>query len=208
MAAGPDNLVRLTGAQLEQGAETLVRAFQDYPLTVYFNPDPSARKTQMTGSFKSLLRFGVKYGEVYATSPEMEGVAMWLPSENADKTLWRQIRCGNYAALMGMLRNKPAAPRAYGEYSNAVRKRRAPVPYMYLQLLGVDPAYQGRGYSSRLLRGMFARIDGEGLPCFLETQVEKNVGIYEHFGFRVVEEGLVPGSEVKSWAMLREIRLY
>jgi len=203
-----DNLVRLTGAQLEQGAETLVRAFQDYPLTVYFNPDPSERKTQITNGFASLLRFGVMYGEVYATSPKMEGVAMWLPSENADKTLWRQIRCGNYSALKGVFKKKPSRQRAYGEYTNAVHKRRAPFPHLYLQLLGVDPACQGRGYSSRLLRAMFSRIDGKGLPCFLETQVEKNVGIYEHFGFRVVEEGFVPGSEVKSWAMLREIRLY
>jgi hypothetical protein len=55
-----------------------------------------------------------------------------------------------------------------------------------------------------LLRAMFAKIDKEGLPCFLETQAEKNVGIYEHLGFRVVEEGIVPGSNVKSWAMLRD----
>ena len=203
-----DNLVRLNGAQVSQGVETLVRAFQDYPLTVYFNPDPGTRKTRMTDSFASLLRFGIKYGEVYATSPKMEGVAMWLPSENADKTLWRNIRCGNLSALMGLFRKKPATLRAYGEYSNAVRKRRAPVPYVYLQLLAVDPACQGRGYSSLLLRTMFSRIDKEGLPSFLETQAEKNVGIYEHFGFRVVEVGFVPGSEVKSWAMLRDNRSY
>jgi hypothetical protein len=54
-----------------------------------------------------------------------------------------------------------------------------------------------------LLKPMFSRIDKEGLPCFLETQAEKNVALYEHLGFRVVEEGIVPGSGVKSWAMLR-----
>lgn len=199
-----DNPVRLTGAQVEQATETVVRAFYDYPLTVYFNPDPNERRAKITCGFRSLLRFGVKYGEVYATSPKMEGVAMWLPSENADKTLWRNIRCGNLSALTGMFKKKTLAQRAFHEYTNAVRKRRAPVPHMYLQLLAVDPDCQGRGYSSLLLRYMFVRIDEEGLPCFLETQAEKNVGIYEHFGFRVVEEGFVPGSGVTSWAMLRQ----
>jgi GNAT superfamily N-acetyltransferase len=206
MSANQDNLVRLTGARIEQATETAVRAFYDYPLTVYFTPDPTKRRGQMSYGFRSLLHFGIKFGEVYVTSPKVEGLAVWLPSENADKTLWRQIRSFNLSALTGLFRKKPAAQRAFSEYTRAVRQRRAPVPYMYLQLLAVDPACQGRGYSSLLLRYMFARIDEGGLPCFLETQTEKNVGIYEHFGFRVVEEGMVPGSKIRSWAMLREKR--
>jgi hypothetical protein len=50
---------------------------------------------------------------------------------------------------------------------------------------------------------MLARADRDGLPCFLETQMGKNVGLYEHFGFRVAEAGIIPGSNVKSWAMVR-----
>jgi ribosomal protein S18 acetylase RimI-like enzyme len=59
--------------------------------------------------------------------------------------------------------------------------------HWYLQLLGVDPEYQGQGFASRLLRGMLTRIDEEGLPCYLETELAKNVPIYEHFGFRTLE---------------------
>lgn len=203
VADSPDSILRLNIKQVKQAAEMAGRAFHSYPLTTYFYPDPTERKAQATKGFKSLLRFGIKYGEVYVTSPKMEGLAMWLPSENADKTLWRNIGCGNISALLGLVRRKPTRQSIYGRYTNSIRKRRAPVPYMYLQLLAVDPAYQGRGYSSQLLRAMFARIDKEGLPCFLETQAEKNVGIYQHFGFKVVEEGFPPGSNVKSWAMLR-----
>jgi hypothetical protein len=52
---------------------------------------------------------------------------------------------------------------------------------------------------------MFAHADKEGVPCFLETQAEKNVALYEHFGFRVVEAGLIPGSNVRSWALVRGV---
>ena len=33
--------------------------------------------------------------------------------------------------------------------------------------------------------------------CYLETNADKNVPIYEHFGFKVVEKTVVPGSNVK-----------
>jgi predicted GNAT family N-acyltransferase len=51
---------------------------------------------------------------------------------------------------------------------------------------------------------MFARLDKEKLPCFLETQSEKNVKIYKRYGFRVVEKGAIPDTEIPHWAMLRE----
>jgi GNAT superfamily N-acetyltransferase len=70
-------------------------------------------------------------------------------------------------------------------------------------MLGVDPDYQGKGYASQLLRPMLARADKEGIPCYLETQLGKNVALYEHFGFRVAEQGIIPGSNVMSWAMVR-----
>jgi hypothetical protein len=51
---------------------------------------------------------------------------------------------------------------------------------------------------------MFARMDTEHLPCYLETHNQKNVPIYRHYGFKVVEEDIVPGTEITHWAMLRQ----
>jgi GNAT superfamily N-acetyltransferase len=199
-----EGLLRLKAGQVGPAAEMMARAFEEYPLTVHSHPDRATRRARIARGFRSLLRFGVLYGEVYAISPDLEGAAMWLYSENSQRTLWRNLRSGGPAALLPLAWRGLAGQRAYREYSREVHQRRAPFPHMYLQLLGVDPVHQGKGYSGRLLRTMFDRIDREGLPCFLETQAEKNVAIYGHFGFRVVEEGLVPGSPVRSWAMLRE----
>jgi ribosomal protein S18 acetylase RimI-like enzyme len=68
----------------------------------------------------------------------------------------------------------------------------------------VDPRHQGKGLARRLLKAMFERLDREGLPCFLETESTTNVAIYKKYGFAVVEEGKIPGTEVPHWAMLRE----
>ena len=51
---------------------------------------------------------------------------------------------------------------------------------------------------------MFARIDREHLSCYLETLTEKNVPIYQHFGFKVAEESTIPSTDITIWAMLRE----
>ena len=91
-----------------------------------------------------------------------------------------------------------------GDYIDAVHQRLAPFRHGFLQTIGVDPQFQGKGYAGRLLKPMLTRMDKEGLPCYLETLDEKNVPLYEHFGFRVLDESVIPGTELTSWAMLRE----
>jgi len=85
-----------------------------------------------------------------------------------------------------------------------VHKRLAPFKHWFLQTIGVDPQFQGKGYAGKLIRAMLGRIDKEDLPCYLETLDEKNVWLYEHFGFRVIEKSAIPRTDITVWAMLRE----
>jgi ribosomal protein S18 acetylase RimI-like enzyme len=197
-----NNLVRLKKADIK-AAEVLGRAFHGYPLSAYFIPDESERRKKQPAMIRMLMRHGLKFGEVYATSPQMEGVAIWFPPNSKHNNWWSNFISGRFLVPFVVGMETVRRQKAFGEYAGAVRKRVAPFPHWYLQMLGVDPQYQGQGFSSRLLKPMFTRIDKEGLPCFLETQLEKNVSLYEHLGFKVMEEGIVPGSNVKSWAMLR-----
>jgi ribosomal protein S18 acetylase RimI-like enzyme len=87
-----------------------------------------------------------------------------------------------------------------------VHRRLAPFKHIYLQSLGVDPAFHGRGHAGKLLRHMLGRLDAEGTPCYVDTQDEDNVGLYEHFGFSVMEASTVPGTEFPLWAMVRQPR--
>jgi GNAT superfamily N-acetyltransferase len=77
-------------------------------------------------------------------------------------------------------------------------------PVWYLKLLGVDPAGQGRGIGSALLRESLRELDRDGLPAYLETGTERNVRFYQRFGFEVrkAEVQLAPGS-TPHWTMLR-----
>jgi len=204
MVADLSNLVRLQKSQIKPAAEMLTRAFQDDPLSAYFIPDASERKNKSPYIFQVLIRYGILYGEVYATSPNLEGVAAWLPSEKADMALWRSIWSGGLSILFKLGIKALRRQLAFADCAYSIHKRHAPFRHWFLQPIGVDPVFQGKGYASTLLKAMFVRIDKEHLPCYLDTQTGKNVSIYQHHVFKVVEEFKTPGTDFSNWAMLRE----
>ena len=199
-----EDLVCLTKAQVKPSAEMFARALQDDPLYTCFIPNSTERKDKSHILFEGMLRYGVLYGEVYATSPNLEGVASWVPSEKVDFTTWRIIRSGIFSVFFGLGKKVISRMLSFGDYTSSLHRNHASSPHLYLFMIGVDPIFQGKGYASKLLKPMFLRIDQEHLPCYLETHNEKNVSIYQHFGFEVVEEGTIPGTNVTHWGMLRD----
>ncbi|NBD36878.1 MAG: GNAT family N-acetyltransferase [Chloroflexi bacterium] len=196
--------IRLTRAQIEPAARLLARAFADEPLWQYFIPDMERRHQKIYYVFRLMVAYGVRYGEGYTTSPDLEGVAVWLPSEHAKMSLWQQIQCGAIPAFVNLGLKTTVHISATDAYIEETHERIAPFPHMYLSVIGVDPAHQGQGHASALLRPMFARLDEEGLPCYLETHTIPNLEIYQHYGFEVREEATFPNSDTRYWGMVRE----
>jgi ribosomal protein S18 acetylase RimI-like enzyme len=92
----------------------------------------------------------------------------------------------------------------YESHTSDLRRRYLSGPHWYLQMLAVDPQYQGRGYAACLLHTMFARLDRDRLPCCLDTENGKNVAFYARFGFKLMEATVIPKSEVRCWFMKRD----
>jgi GNAT superfamily N-acetyltransferase len=74
----------------------------------------------------------------------------------------------------------------------------------YLYPIGVNPDHQGCGYAGLLLRSKLEEIDKQYMPSYLETHKEKNVSLYQHFGYETVETGIITGTDLTFWAMLRK----
>ena len=96
----------------------------------------------------------------------------------------------------------------FNDYIDSIHQLQAPFKHWFLQAIGVGPSFQGNGFASTLLRQMLSKIDKENLPCYLETIDEKNVSIYERFGFEIIDKSIVPETEFTNWAMLRKARGY
>jgi len=206
MCAELENLPRLNRSHIWPAAEVLVRAFLDYPLLQCYFSDEAQREKVAYYFFRYSLYYGIRYGEVYASSTDLEAVAVWIRSDNLPVSFRRVVRSVPLSVIIGFGREGGGRMKHAGDYMDAVRKRLAPFEHWYLQLIGVNPQFQGKGYASKLLRPMLARIDEEGLPCYLETLVERNVRLYEHFGFEVIEKATIPKTSLTNWAMLRDAR--
>ena len=196
MRSDLDGLMLLHETHIELAANQLSRAFQNYPTFVYVYPDDSEREDKLPHFFKSMVYKGLLQGEVYATSPAMEGVTVWLPP-GVD---------GGLSKAFEVDREAYERFAYYGKCVHVVRQKNASTPHWFLELIGVVPEFQNKGFAGRLLRPMLDRIDRENLSCYLDTEVEKNVAIYQHYGFRALEDMIVPKTGVRSWSMLRDKR--
>jgi len=201
-----NKLLRLTRKDRDAGAAVLGRAFTEYELLRYYFQDETERHAVAVTFGFVALSVSLKYGEVYASSAKMEGVSAWLPPGKAPFGGWQIIRSVPLSVLFRFGRQGASRMQAYGRYVDNLHRKLVPYPHWYLQIIGVDPKYQRQGFSSRLVRPVLERIDRERMPCFLETNTVKNVAIYRRFGFEVVSEDKMPGTEVTSFAMLRKVQ--
>ena len=197
-------LLRLTLKERDAGAAVLGRAFAKYELLRYYFPDENRRRAIADSFVLIALSVCLKYGEAYTTSEKMEGVAAWLPPGKAPFGGWQILRSVPLPTLLRFGRQGAARMQAYGRFVANLHRKLLPYPHWYLQVIGVDPPYQGRGFTSRLIRPMLERIDWERMPCALDTNIDKNVAIYRRFGFEVVSQDKMPGTPVTSFLMLRK----
>jgi GNAT superfamily N-acetyltransferase len=115
--------------------------------------------------------------------------------------IWGLLRSG---MMLAPLRLGPVAFSRFmvlSTYMDATREHVVSVPHWYLSAIGVERLRQGRGIGGALLDPVLARADADRLPCYLETQSERNVRFYEKRGFKVSHAGAVRGLRI--WSMLR-----
>jgi ribosomal protein S18 acetylase RimI-like enzyme len=76
-------------------------------------------------------------------------------------------------------------------------------PHWHVGPIGVHPDVQGRGIGKALLAAFLDRADEQGSPAYLEADVDRNVALYEKFGFKVIDQEDVAG--VNNRFMWREV---
>jgi ribosomal protein S18 acetylase RimI-like enzyme len=181
--------IHLTASHLDQAVESLTRAFADDPMYAVIFPDVEARIAKTRLLWHALLRYQLRYGEVY-TTPTVSGVAAWAKPERRDYPLWRTIRTGFALplAVARFAREERARMMTIMRHADKIHKRIMPDPHWYLVVLGVDPACQGQGIGSGLLQPVLERAAADGVPCYLEAVTAPNVAFYQRHGFQIVEE--------------------
>ncbi len=196
-------MLKLEKEHIKPVSLMLSRSFKDELKDIF--PDPEERRVKEPYVNEFLIRRDYSYSRAFITSPQLEGIAVWMHSDKREeRPFWRVLTSGAIWQAIKIGCKALRKMQAHDQYVERKHKELAPHKHWYLAVLAVDPQHQGKGYGSKLLNGMLSNIDEEGLPCYVETEGEKNASMYQHFGFEVVDEFVVPGTKDKLIAMLRQ----
>ncbi|MEV5980222.1 GNAT family N-acetyltransferase [Streptomyces sp. NPDC052114] len=179
-------------------SRTLTRAFDDDPMMRWFFPDAASREAALGRYFTTI--FTRQYGLHGVCERTDAAAAFWVPADAQDKAVPDAATIQELLDILG--------DRA-GLFRDAVEtaaEHTPQEPHWSLALIGADPAAQGQGHGSALLRSGLARADAAGLPVYLESSKPSNIPVYEHFGFTVREEMRLPGEGPVLWTMWRAPR--
>lgn len=183
-------------------SSVLARAFARDPYFIWLAGEASERNQRMRDAWLGILRFASAGLRETWTNAERSGVAIWIPPGRAGSTVVDSFRMlPSFARLTGWRRLREAS--AAVEFLDRRRRVHTAGPHFYLAALGVEPDRQGRGIGSALLAPVLSRADADGVPAYLETATARNVLLYERHGFAVVEELVLPRTDIHGWLMLR-----
>ena len=180
----------------ERAIATVVAAFSSDRLVRWIYPDAAQYLNAFPRVVEAFAGRAFEAGSAYSFADPV-AVALWLgPGVESDGEAMGEIMAETVSEdLMSDL----------GGFVEQMGTFHPHEPHWYLPLIGVDPAYQGRGLGSALMTHALAVSDRAGLPAYLEATSESNRRLYERHGFTVVGE-IQNGASPTIWPMRREPR--
>lgn len=188
-------------------ADVAADAYRDYPLHNWFSGGKYDKKTSWL-IMKISLRTMIKDALIYADSDEINGFAVWLPFGFTGSKTLPFIFDGGIKLIFHAGPGIVGKLMTYEKFAMNLKKDFTDNYDWYLYNLSVRQDAQGKGIASKLMCPMLDFCDREKMVAYLETNKEKNVGLYEHYGFELKKETTVPKSNTSHYAMIRKPQSY
>lgn len=201
-----DSLYNLKKSDIERARVLMTEAFFEDPMWSIIVPNLEKRKIFLPNVFGFVLTHALRYGYLFGESSIFEGLAIWSPAKYDPPKFWKLLRSG---AIWKALKFPKEITKKVTEISKVVDKFRIQYMtenypnYFYLQGLVVRPREQGQGIGSKLIYPMMSYADKNKVVLYLETDSEKNIAMYEHYGFEIVKNVKILDNSVDLSFMIR-----
>lgn len=174
----PEYQVRIAeDADRDAVLDVLMLAFSADPCMRFAFHEARAFRTHFNAFATAMGGGAFAAGSAYIAG-DGAAAALWLPPgvEGDSETIGGLVAASTAPERLALL----------GQVGDAMREYHPHEPHWYLPLIGVDPAHQGRGLGSLLLKAALRRCDADGVAAYLESSNPKNVPLYERYGFEVL----------------------
>ncbi|MCP4134154.1 MAG: GNAT family N-acetyltransferase [bacterium] len=194
-----DELYPVSKKECKAASQILANSFSEKPMLKKLN----IPMEDMRNMFEMMIRFSLRYGEVYATSAKLEGILVFLPEKYALMKGWQVIRSGAIFPVLRIKKTLMQILKVTGKIMDEDKKNLNIGPYIYGLSIGIAQGHQGKGLGGELMKALIEKADNEKKAIYLETDTKDNVTLYKHFGFEVVKEIVLPDLEIPMWEMAR-----
>jgi ribosomal protein S18 acetylase RimI-like enzyme len=173
-----------------------------YPVFQYVVPDNSLdsncllpnrarenlRVVKLRHVFRFILRIAALQGEIVAPTRGIEAIAIWTRSDKARLSVTGALRAGFLALPIEVGLQTTRRLLKLVKQKQAQRRKLLEGQYHLLDMLGVDPGLQGKGYGRVLIEAKLDELDHTHEQCYLETSDVRNIEYYRRHGFDLVHE--------------------
>jgi len=181
---------RMSSGDLDAACELIGLAFADNPNTLAVVRGDKAKAQHMMQVAVRAAKLGRKCSHVLVATEEGRIVGVLNAAE------WPSCQLSTSEKL----RTAPVMIRAAGialarslKLMSVWAKHDPKKPHWHLGPIGVHPHFQGRGIGKAILKAFIHTVDEQASAAYLETDVDKNVALYEKFGFKVVAQAEIMG---------------
>jgi GNAT superfamily N-acetyltransferase len=194
-------LIKVKIEDLEKASPIFAKAMFKDPLHIWFFPNEDSRYVKLTRLYRFKLK--MDFNNLYATSNSLEGLVIWKGSKK------NKFQFSFFDLLRGVILilsigiNPVIKMVKYQKWITRLHKLYLKKSYCCLDILVIDPSFQGQGFSSILIKPKLLDLSLNNEIAFLETQNKNNVNIYEHFGFKLIYQEKLPKTEILSYGMVK-----
>lgn len=197
-----EGLYQIKKKDLERCAEVAAKAFLEDESSKFLLSSHLTYKS-LYNYYLVIYNAAINKMYMFAESEDINGFIIIAPVKHSNLSVWECIMAGALKLIFSQGPGIVFRSLEYEKNCNKTREMIASADSWYIFQFGVLPDKQGMRLGSKIIKPVLNWFDKKKITCYLETQKDVNVYIYNHLGFLLKMVGTLPDKKMSQYAMFR-----